>query len=555
MTRSTRSIHVLSRSSGVWPVALTGVLISLLGGCGWGGRIERSLHPRIERPAQRVVIFLVDGLPPRHVEQGSAAGWLPSIRRRFVDGGLTVQRATTSVPSITYAAILTILSGVDPAVHGIIGNRWFEPGRAVFRNYATISTYRCVNDDSDVRMLYERIQPRISVSIQAAHVRGVTHDISNWAVSGVMWFFGAYTAVDKLTASSTTTLANWASWHGAWPDVVLYYMPGLDTIGHLYGPDSSEFHRALRHVDYQIGRVCDWLESEDLLASSYVFLISDHGMVPVGSDGHIDLMQRVHDRWGRKATCTMLQDGPAWHRRAHYDRFDTVVNHQDGRRASIHLRSAAGWRVPPTCAEVRAIVETPAAADALWQHPGVSMTAYLRDARTAVLCNANGRSLIHEVDGADEPRYTYTPDTADVLGYRDEAARLRAAIDAGTPLPRRRWLERTAATAHPNIVPHIIPLLRHRRAGQVVLFARPGYSFVDERGGHGGIHRDEMLMTWHVAGPGIVPGTTVPTAQSIDIVPTILQLLDVDVEPECLPGTPLPLVSPTSHPRSREALP
>jgi hypothetical protein len=87
------------------------------------------------------------------------------------------------------------------------------------------------------------------------------------------------------------------------------------------------------------------------------------------------------------------------------------------------------------------------------------------------------------------------------------------------------WLRATSEQETPDLVPHIIPLLHLRPAGQLIAFAEPGYSFKAEHSGHGGIHRTEMLMTFMMTGPGIEPGSSIGLARSVDILPTILALL------------------------------
>ena len=521
-----------SQVSALARVGVLGTLavMLLVTGCG-PGRVSRwNLDSDVRRPEAGVVIFLVDGLPPRFVEQGCEEGWLPNIKARLYDGGAHVRQATTSVPAITYCAISTLMTGVGPGRHGIVGNRWYDPEAALFRDYATLAHYDVVDDDHDVPLLYERIQPMTSAVIQSVHRRGRTQFVRNWALSGTMWFFKDYTAVDKLTASSVWRVAARANATGEWPAVVTFYFPGLDSVGHAQGPSSEEFHRALVHADHQVGRVCDWLERQGLLETTTLVLVSDHGMVDVDApDGHIDLMTLVNDAWGRRATNEPRQDGSEAARRAHFDKFDTVVANQDGRAASLHFRSAAGWGVRPGPEVVESILMAPAEEQRLWNIPGVDLVAYLASADEVVVRSGRGVSHIQRIVGrdGDSVEYAYHAGADDVLGYREDPA--LAAFVRGGPYTSRAWLEATAVQTWPDVVSHLWPLLHVPRAGQVVVFAAPGYSFQHESGGHGGLHRDERLMTFCVAGPGIPAGGVVEQARSVDLVPTVLELLDVPV--------------------------
>ncbi len=505
-------------------VLLAALLVGL-SGCGPGLPSRVRLDPDVVRPPRGAVIFLVDGLPGGLVAQGCRERWLPTIQTRFADGGCRVEHALTTVPSITYAAIATLLTGVEPARHGVIGNRWFDPTTALFRDYTTLPSYRTINGDFAPATLYELIRPEPSASIQAAHVRGVTHDIANWAPSGVMWYFGDYTAVDKLTATSVDELARRANWDRRWPTVVMFYFPGLDTIGHLHGPESLRFRGAMEHTDYQIGRICAWLDRQRLTENTHLVLVSDHGMVDSGSPGQVDLLILLRDGWGRRVTRDMRQDGGGTDRRRFYDRFDTVLNDQDGRRASLHFRSTRGWSGPPTPDEVAAILNAPPVEQQLWSLAGVDLVAYLADGGSVVLRSSRGTARIRGAGGTRSlpATFAYEPAPDDVLGYLDDPE-LAAFVADGFHLSRE-WLVATAEQSYPDLVPHLIPLLNLRRAGQVVLFAQPGYSFAVERGGHGGVSRDDRHMTFMLAGPDIPPGSTIATARASDLVPTVLDLM------------------------------
>lgn len=505
-------------------LALAGLLT--LAGCGPGGALHWRLRDEVVRPRPGVVLFLCDGLAASAVEEGCRDGRLPNIQQRFLDSGLHVRRAATCIPAITYAAITTLLTGVGPDQHTIVGNRWFDPERAFFRNYATIEDYRDVNTDFDALTIYERLQPAPSASIQAAHTRGLTHNFSNWAVSGVMWYFQDYTAVDKLTATSLADVAWWANEQRRWPTLLTCYFPGADSVGHDFGASSPQYRRAVEQLDYQIGRVCAWLEAEHLLETTYLVLVADHGMVDVKPTGYINLPHLVRDLWGRKATDRTLQDGPAAIRRAYFDRHDTVVAYHNGRGAFLYFRGQNGWDERPAYDQVECILTAPPEPARLWNIPGVALVANLASDNEALVRSAHGAARIVERQGPRGPEYAYLPDHGDVLGYLDDPS-LAAFVAAGYH-DSRAWLRATAEQRLPDVVPPLVPFLHVRRAGDVVVFTEPGYSFVPERGGHGGLSRDEMRIPFMIAGPGITPGSTIDVARSVDLVPTLLKLLGLE---------------------------
>jgi hypothetical protein len=530
--------HGTGRRAGTTVAAALALLaLVVIAGCGHGGPLRVDLEPDVRRPAPGVVILLVDGLAAGTVERGCREGWLPNIKARFREQGLRVEHATACVPTITYAAITTLMTGVGPGRHQITGNAWFDPLKSMFREYRLIRTYDWVDQDHDFPLIYELIQPAASAVIQTVHRRGATRIYDNWAVSGVMWYFKDYTAVDKLTASTVDRVARWANRRGEWPTLLTCYFPGLDSIGHRFGISSERFRAAAEHVDHQIGRICDWLERQGLLETTYVVLVADHGMVDVRPEGHVDLARLLVERWGRNLAREERQDGPRREREAYFARFDTVIADR-GRAAFIHFRGADGWRRPPTPGAVEQILCSPTCGEPLWDIPGVDLLAYKADGEKVALRSRRGRAYIRRTGVGRRSQYAYVPDPDDVLGYLHDDD-VREFVAAGAH-PSRAWLQPTGGQEYPDLVPRLFELMQTRRAGQVAVFAEPGYSFVRERGGHGGVCKEEMLIPLMIAGPGVVPGSTIDAARAEDLVPTLLDLLNVEVDEDlCLEGVSL----------------
>jgi hypothetical protein len=504
-------------------LVVTNVCLLFAAGCSSSGRpIERKLHDHVATPDQRVVIFLVDGLDPDYVRRGAAAGWLPNIERIFVTGGLDVQNAITTIPSVTYSAITSMFTGRFPYEHGVMGIYWFDPDRRLFRNYKTVRHYRTVNADFDVPTLYEQIAPAKSVSIQNAVSRGVGKNYPNWAGSGVRWFFKNYTAVDKLTASTWRQVVAEANRTGRWPAVATLYFPGVDAVGHTHGPGSDAYRNALMHFDHQLGRVHDWLAAENMLRDTHLILISDHGMVATSPDNRIDLPTLI-GKTGVSVTDRPMQNESFAQRARYYDPFETVVVYHTGRRAALYVQGPTGWDSAPTAGQVAAVAEGQAAGEPLSSHPGIDLVAYQNaDGDTIVRTDA-GAARISERIVNGESQFAYIPQPDDALGYLDDPGLARF-VRAGYH-DQRAWLHATAAHRYPDLATQVGPVLRTARGGNVLIFAKPGWCFVDQYGGHGGVSHDEMAASFFIAGPTISPNTTLPVARTLDLTPTVHDLL------------------------------
>ena len=61
-----------------------------------------KLSAKVELPKTAVVIFFIDGLDHTRMMGLLEAGELPYINKYFIEGGVGVQHAFTSMPAITY---------------------------------------------------------------------------------------------------------------------------------------------------------------------------------------------------------------------------------------------------------------------------------------------------------------------------------------------------------------------------------------------------------------------------------------------------------------------
>lgn len=76
-----------------------------------------------------VLLISVDALKPEYVfEQERLNIKLPVITKYFVENGCTARDGMKSVfPTFTYPCHQSMITGTNPAVHGIVNNGIFDP--------------------------------------------------------------------------------------------------------------------------------------------------------------------------------------------------------------------------------------------------------------------------------------------------------------------------------------------------------------------------------------------------------------------------------------------
>jgi arylsulfatase A-like enzyme len=501
------------------------LLASVLTGC---GRLKPVplIDDSVQIPQQKVIVFFVDGINREVFRKMLAAGELGNIDKYLIKRGVRVENAVTAAPSITYAITTTFLTGQVPAHHGILGNRYFDRDRLFFADYTTTATYRDTDKDYRSPTIYEILDDKLSVSIQTAMRRGVFRKIDNWATSGLRWFFNFIPEIDALVAERFYLIGDIAKKAGKWPQLIFAYFPATDEMGHRYGPYSQQYRKGLRNVDEQIGRICAALKANHLLESTYLIFVSDHGMAPCEKQNYIS----ITDLLKKEFALNISKGGPGPKKRfeqraAYYRKYDMVVANGGNRRVMIYRKNGWDWMGRANEQQIRPM------ADFLSRQEAVCLVAYPSKSGVIVQ-NALGRAIVQRQGNVgqtlDEKRYRYhVVKGSDPLDYA-RSLRVSGLLD-GEYHTGREWLEGTLGTEYPDLPVQIAELFDSKRAGDLMVFAAAGWDFAKENvGGHGSVLAVDMHMPMVVAGPGIRQGATIPTARTVDVAPTVVEIIDPD---------------------------
>jgi len=498
------------------------VCLWVLAGCGRLGQV-RLVDPETIVAERNVVVLFADGVDWKVYREMLSEGELPNIERYLVRRGTSVERAVTVAPSITYAVTTSLGTGLGPGHHGILGNKYFDRHRLMFVDYNSTQTYMDLDGDVLAPTIYEILGDKFSVTIQTPLRRGAYRCIDNWASSGVRWFFNQIPEIDCLTAERFELIGQISRRARRWPELIFAYMPATDEMGHRYGPNSRQYHDSIKNVDEQVGRICRALEANGLLAKTYVIFVSDHGMAACAKENSVDLADLLRTKLQLRLTTKGPGKRVRYHRRAEYCRgYDAVLTTGGERRAMLYLRGLGGWHEGPKAEQVRA------AASLLARQTAVCLVAH-KEGETVVVANARGRAQLQRQGQASQPlnekRYRYRLiDGQDPLGYSD-FLRGSGLLDDNYH-DGRAWLEATAESDWPDLPTAVLEMFDSDRAGDVVAFAADGWDFSPANvGGHGSVTATDMLTVMAFAGPGIKAGHEIAVARTVDLAPTIVEML------------------------------
>ncbi len=498
-------------------------------------------------PKRGAIVFLVDGMNASVVEKMLEAGELPALKKYFVDRGLYAPRAAAAIPSVTLANLTSVVTGVFPGHHGVTGVNWFDRNQLVWRDYSTIAQKNTLDGDYAATTIYELLNDELTFSLFFQPHRGATKFYEDRLSAGPPFFFGRYEYVDRLTLHRFEEVCDLAREVGRFPALTIVYLLAPDYRAYGHGVSSAQYAEALRHSDRQIGRVLSDIERAGLLDKIVIALVSDHGMGDI--HGHFHLERFLSNDVGLKIGTTHWWENDPFEERLEDNEKVTTVPYGSGDRYwALCMRKpiikdgkvtgTAPWFARPSAEDLQAYPTRrwPAnVPDILVRQPAVDAVAYACGPNRVRVRRSRGEVEFRQDGGRGAPIAFKTISGDDPLGWKGKVS---PEAMQGKPLPERQWLRETIHTDYPDLPAQILSYFRARRAGDLVVFAAPGWDFDNKnQGGHGGIRPEDIFVPLMLAGPG-VPRSRVEEARSVDLMPTLLKLLGRDI-PADLDGAPL----------------
>ena len=252
--------------------------------------------------AKHVVLVSIDGLAASYLDDPRAE--LATLRM-LAKQGASARGMITSFPSVTWPSHTSLVTGVQPARHGVIGNSVWN--RTLGRAVTYIGDPELTKDEAiKVPTLYD-----------AAHKAGLKcgsviwpccNDARslNWVIpdAGKAELHARYTTLGFIEELSKAGID--ASKLGEWgwskdrsterdvlytnvanyllsekkANLVLVHLITPDGVEHAYGPHTPEAYAAVKESDQRIAEIWTALQKPPLAGNSTLFVVSDHGFAP-----------------------------------------------------------------------------------------------------------------------------------------------------------------------------------------------------------------------------------------------------------------------------------
>ncbi len=219
----------------------------------------------IEKPAPLILIS-IDGFRADYLDRGIT----PNLKALADSGARAAMRP--SFPSLTFPNHYTLVTGLRPDHHGIIGNTMRDPRRPDER-------FRLANREAVIdRFWWDDGKPFwVSAQARGLKVAAMFWPGSEADIHGVRPTYWMTYDEEMPHPTRVAQVLNWLDMPVAErPDAISLYYSSVDHEGHDYGPDSPEVNAALADVDQSVGQLIDGLKSRGITAN--IVIVSDHGM-------------------------------------------------------------------------------------------------------------------------------------------------------------------------------------------------------------------------------------------------------------------------------------
>ncbi len=521
------------------------------------------------------VFLLVDGLGPDMLGHALKGGDIPNIKTHVIDRGIMAENMISIYPSVTAAAIPSILTGLYPGHHQSPNFQWVDRKTREYRSYIGGDIAKMEADLYDhAKTIFQFLPEEESASFGLIYGRQAGKDDS--------LIFSALNPFHRNAPLSHVVLSDLFAKIGLGkgvPHFLAFYEWGVDAQGHLSGVYSPGLRDVMQKVDRQFGDIVKAYQDRGLYDDTYFVLASDHGLAPMKEYFFID--QALNNAgFCRKLISYNLGEGffpeswaradSVWFKHENVTPYNAVIGSSGGGAATLDFvlnegrdeegrPTAKSWALHPIYEDLRhyrlgqgpTVKQSPVDVIRFLQSMEPVEFFFLRENRPkpgetskVLVIGKDGMGRAARKASADGKGYFYAYEVAqgkDPLRY-DADGRVRALMRRGFH-DKYVWREATAHHEHPEFPVLATHIFDTDRSGTVHVSMKNGWGINSKVSAkHAGYNREEMLAVFCMAGPGLSKGWF-HTASIVDITPTILALLLRDgFDGDYFDGRPIPEV-------------
>lgn len=246
---------------------------------------ERTYPERVNSASQNqkptVLMISIDGFRNDYLEM-----YKPPTLLKWAKNGVRANGLVPSFPTLTFPNHYTLVTGLRPGHHGIVGNRFFDESRK--QSYA-LGDNTTVNDGT-----WYGGNPIWKVAEDQGMLTGVCYWVGSEAkIGGVDPTYYKIYDDNKPGPQRIAWIKEWLTLpKEKRPHFLGLYFSKVDTIGHKYGPQSEEVKQAVLEIDSLLGDLDQFVESQKI--DLQIVAVSDHGMKLIDNIADISPLFEKH---------------------------------------------------------------------------------------------------------------------------------------------------------------------------------------------------------------------------------------------------------------------
>ena len=237
--------------------------------------------------APTTILISLDGFRADFLNRG-----LTPTLNSFIAEGVSPKYMLPSFPSVTFPNHYTLVTGLYPESHGVVGNTFWDP---------ELQEEFFYTDPRSMQPKWWAGAEPLWVTAEKQNVRSAIH---MWPGSEAHMEIEP-TFVDKYNGSEGLSrkvqrIFDFLDFPSAQdsgndsptaqrPQFIAAYVPVVDSDGHLYGPNSTEIRKTIQDVDTMLHDIFVGLERRNLTKVVNIVVVSDHGMATTSTDRLIQM--------------------------------------------------------------------------------------------------------------------------------------------------------------------------------------------------------------------------------------------------------------------------
>ncbi len=251
--------------------------------------------------APTTILISLDGFRADFLQRG-----LTPTLNSFIAEGVSPRYMLPSFPSVTFPNHFTLVTGLYPESHGVVGNTFWDPDLG--------EEFYYTDPSRSLQRKWWQAEP-IWNTAEKAGIRSAIHmwPGSEALIGGITpTFLDKYNSTEMLSRKVDRILQlldlpgpeeeSVSEVGDQRPQLIAAYVPVIDADGHRYGPNSTEIRQTIGRVDQMLHDLLAGLRQRNLTELVNIVIVSDHGMATVNGliqlDDLLDLSLVEHiDGW------------------------------------------------------------------------------------------------------------------------------------------------------------------------------------------------------------------------------------------------------------------